>query len=97
MSETSALISELDQKVSGLLERVQQLHQENQAKETELATLKLKLQEKSEENEGLKKENESLKEEQDETSTMVKDQEALKGKIGEMVKEIDRCISLLKV
>jgi sugar-specific transcriptional regulator TrmB len=97
MSETKTLLAELDQKVSGLLENIQRLHDENQAKEARIESLKSELEEKANENEGLKKENELLKKDQLESTEVVKDQEALKEKIGEMVKEIDRCISLLKV
>lgn len=97
MSDTKVLISELDQKVGGLLTRVQQLHQDNLSKTAKIETLEVELQAKSSEVEDFKKENESLKATQSANTEVVKDQEELKGKIGEMVKEIDRCISLLKV
>ena len=97
MSETKTLISELDQKVSGLLERVQHLHQENLSNKWKIETLEADLQVKANECDHLKNENELLKQQESTNSEVVKDQEELKGKIGEMVKEIDRCISLLKV
>lgn len=92
MSESKELLAELDGKVTGLLDQFKRLNDLSIKQTQEINDLKLRLQVKDTALEQLKAENEVLKQ-----AAPTEDQEALKFKIGEMVKEIDRCISLLKV
>jgi chromosome segregation ATPase len=92
MSETKKLLEELDGKVSGLLAKVSETNANSLKLTQEIANLKRELANKENALELIKKENEALKIERPKVN-----QDDLKNKIGEMVKEIDRCISLLKV
>lgn len=92
MSETKGLLEELDGKVSKLLSNLKELDARSTKQNQEINDLKNELTEKNEALELLKSENEALKKE-----IPTENQDELKFKIGEMVKEIDRCISLLKV
>jgi len=92
MSETKGLLEKLDGKVSELLSNLERLKSFSDEQSLNITALKTALHEKDEAIEILKKENEALKKE-----IPTENQEDLKFKIGEMVKEIDRCISLLKV
>ncbi len=92
MSETKGLLGELDGKVSKLLSNLKELNDVSNKKSQEIVDLKNELKKKSDSFDLLEKENEALKKE-----VPNENQEELKVKIGEMVKEIDRCISLLKV
>jgi len=92
MSESNELLAELDGKVTELLSKFNRLSEKSNEQATEIEGLKVSLQEKDAALALVKSENEALK-----LSAPKEDQEALKFKIGEMVKEIDRCISLLKV
>jgi len=92
MSESKELLAELDGKVTGLLAQFKRLNELSIEQTQEISELKLRLQAKDTALDQLKAENEVLKQ-----AAPAEDQEELKFKIGEMVKEIDRCISLLKV
>lgn len=92
MSESNELLAELDGKVTELLSKFNRLNEKSNEQAREIGVLTAQLQEKNAALELVKSENEALK-----LSAPKEDQEALKFKIGEMVKEIDRCISLLKV
>jgi hypothetical protein len=92
MSETKKLLEELDGKVTGLLSNLSESKANSLKLNQEIANLKSELTKKSEAFDLLTKENEALRNERPKEN-----QEDLKVKIGEMVKEIDRCISLLKV
>ncbi|MDG1913592.1 MAG: hypothetical protein P8I55_03275 [Crocinitomix sp.] len=92
MSETKKLLEELDGKVMGLLSNLSESKLDSLKRNQEIADLKNELAKKKEAFDLLAKENEALKVERPKEN-----QDDLKIKIGEMVKEIDRCISLLKV
>jgi len=92
MAESKELLEELDGKVTDLLSKFKRLSELSIEQNQEIIDLKLRLQAKETTLDQLKAENEVLKQ-----AAPKEDQEALKFKIGEMVKEIDRCISLLKV
>ncbi|NOQ71266.1 MAG: hypothetical protein GQ574_04660 [Crocinitomix sp.] len=92
MSETKKLLEELDGKVTGLLSNLRESKANSLKLNQEIEALKNELTKKNEALELLTKQNETLKNEQP-----GENQADLKNKIGEMVKEIDRCISLLKV
>jgi len=92
MSETKKLLEELDGKVMGLLSNLSESKLDSLKRNQEIADLKNELAKKKEAFDLLAKENEAVKVERPKEN-----QDDLKIKIGEMVKEIDRCISLLKV
>ena len=92
MSETKKLLEELDGKVTGLLSNLKESKANSLKLNQEIEALKNELTKKNEAVELLTKQNETLKNEQPKEN-----QDDLKIKIGKMVKEIDRCISLLKV
>tara|TARA_B110000046_G_C13005276_1_gene404131 strand:- start:824 stop:1102 length:279 start_codon:yes stop_codon:yes gene_type:complete len=92
MSETKKLLKELDGKVTGLLSNLSESKSDSLKRNQEIADLKKELTKKKEAFDLLAKENEAVKVERPKEN-----QDDLKIKIGEMVKEIDRCISLLKV
>ncbi len=92
MSETKELLEKLDLKVSHLLSKLKETNEELNTKNQEIEHLKSQLIAKNDVVTRLEKENVELK-----STEPSENQEELKFKIGEMVKEIDRCISLLKV
>lgn len=92
MSETKELLAELDGKVSNMLSKLKEVQTLSEQKTQEIERLKQELQLKDQSFELVKQENDELKK-----ALPAEEQEELKFKIGEMVKEIDRCISLLKV
>ncbi|MCC7454816.1 MAG: hypothetical protein IT222_11655 [Crocinitomix sp.] len=92
MSETKALLEVLDAKVTDLLSNLNELNNKVIEQGEEISALKGQLSQKNDENALLNTEIELLKQ-----AAPKENQEDLKFKIGEMVKEIDRCISLLKV
>lgn len=92
MLASKELLAELDGKVTGLLTQFKRLNELSIEQAQEINDLKLRLQAKNTTIDQLKAENEVLKQ-----AAPMENQEELKFKIGEMVKEIDRCISLLKV
>lgn len=101
MSTTKDLLEKLDGKVSNLLAELKEAKEQFAKKNQEIESLKTKLQEGGAAFDKLSIENKTLKKalaESVETKVENTDnQEELKFKISEMVKEIDRCISLLKV
>ncbi|WP_070137813.1 hypothetical protein [Crocinitomix algicola] len=92
MSETKELLEELDGRIVRMLSEVKVLKANLNEKERVIGTLEAKIAEQQQSINGLEQERDELLE-----RTSGENQEALKFKIGEMVKEIDRCISLLKV
>lgn len=92
MSESKELLVLLDGKVTEMLSKFKSLNELSIKQAQEIADLKTSLQTKNTEIDSLKGEVEVLKQ-----AVPNENQEELKFKIGEMVKEIDRCISLLKV
>lgn len=94
MSDTKQLINSLDEKVTLLVSKLKQGVADLDAKRTEIEELKLDLTNQSAELDKLKIENESLKTSSVETSN---ENEDIKLKIDGLVKEIDKCISLIKV
>jgi uncharacterized small protein (DUF1192 family) len=92
MSETKKLLEVLDGKVTGLLSSLKASRTDSVKLNQEIENLKSELAKKNEAFDLLTKENVALKNERPQEN-----QGELKNKIGEMVKEIDRCISLLKV
>jgi len=92
MSESKKLLEELDGKVTWLLSSLKESKASSLKLNQEITALKSELAKKSEAFDLLTKEKEALENERPKNN-----QDELKTKIGEMVKEIDRCISLLKV
>lgn len=92
MSSTKELLEELDGKVSKLLLNLSELSEASKEKDQVINSLQAKLHEKDQTIASIEKEREDLMK-----SAAGNNQQELKVKIGEMVKEIDRCISLLKV
>jgi len=95
MSDTKQLINSLDQKVDQLLAKLKQEGENTLKKDEEISGLKSKISEQSEALEKLKFELESKR--IVETSSDSADTGAAKQKIDELVNEIDKCISLIKV
>jgi len=98
MSETKQLVADLDKKVDQLLSNLQDAKTSVVGKDQELTELKKQLTEKDQliqQLEGQKKELESNPPVQ--TVESENNSEEIKVRINELVKEIDNCISLLKV
>ena len=95
MSDTKQLINSLDQKVDQLLAKLKQEGEATLKKDEEIRGLKSKISEQSEALEQLKIELESKN--KIEVSSDAEDTGAAKQKIDELVNEIDKCISLIKV
>lgn len=94
MSDTKQLIHTLDQKVEQLLLNIKEQKSALAAKTDEVNALNDKLTASESEIKKLQSENEALKNTPVESSN---DSEDMKVRINELVKEIDDCISLLKV
>lgn len=92
MSETKELLAQLDNRVSKLLSDLKVQMALSNEKSAEIESLKNELEKKEATIVRLEKEQEALKE-----VKLAENQQEIKSKIGEMVREIDRCISLLKV
>ncbi len=92
MSGTKELLAELDNRVSKVLSELRVQKTLSDEKSLEIESLKNESQVKNDTIARLQKEHEALK-----LVKPAEDQQELKSKIGEMVREIDRCISLLKV
>lgn len=92
MSKTQELLGLLEDKVTNLLVEFNELKVSVNEKTREIERLRDQLSSRDEALEQLTVENEKLK-----SSNSSKENEDIKLKIGEMVKEIDKCISLLKV
>jgi uncharacterized coiled-coil DUF342 family protein len=94
MSDTKKLIEELDNKVDLLLNKIGERQTNLDSNKQELDELSKKLSDNETEIKKLMAENETLKSVPGDSS---QDSENMKVKISELVKEIDNCISLLKV
>lgn len=94
MSETKKLIASLDQKVEQLLSNIKEQQATLDKKQGEVDELNKKASDNELKVQELKAKNDSLKSNPAESN---EDSEEMKVKISELVKEIDNCISLLKV
>lgn len=94
MSETKKLIASLDQKVEQLLSNISKQQATLEKKQSEVDELNKKVSDNELMVQELKAKNDSLK---SNPATSNGDSEDMKVKISELVKEIDNCISLLKV
>ncbi|MCB9224305.1 MAG: hypothetical protein R2780_08935 [Crocinitomicaceae bacterium] len=94
MSDTKKLIASLDEKVELLLNKIKEEQAFLATKKQELEELKKDLTAKESQIVQLKAENESLKNAPVQNND---DSEEMKARISELVREIDNCISLLKV
>lgn len=94
MSETKKLIAELDEKVEQLLSKVKKQQVVLEQKLQEVEELNAKLTQNESRIKALTSENEVLKSAPLENK---EDSDEMKARISELVKEIDNCISLLKV
>lgn len=100
MSTTKDLISQLDLKVDTLLSELDMAKEKRNALGQELATLNQQLTAKDEELVELKSEIDRVKKEKEEILNAQPrnvETDRIKFRITELVKEIDNCISLLKV
>ena len=95
MSDTKQLINSLDQKVDQLVSKLKQESQSSGKKDDEISSLKNKLSEQSSELDKLKSEIESMG--KVEAVSNQADSSVAKQRIDELVNEIDKCISLIKV
>ena len=94
MSDTKNLIASLDEKVELLLKKIKEEQAVLADKKKEVDELTKKLSDTENQITKLRAENEELK------NTPVQsndDSEDMKARIGELVREIDKCISLIKV
>lgn len=94
MSDTKNLIASLDEKVELLLKKIKEEQAVLADKKKEVDELTKKLSDTENQITKLRAENEELK------NTPVQsndDSENMKARIGELVREIDKCISLIKV
>ncbi|MBI3135908.1 MAG: hypothetical protein HYZ14_14615 [Bacteroidetes bacterium] len=95
MSETKDLIEQLNLRVDKLISRIAESNQLAEKKQSEILLLTEQLRQKDQVISGLQAE---LAEAMQPKETPVAlENEQLKGRINEMVREIDECISLLKV
>ena len=92
MSQTKQLLDDLNKKVDSLFSKLKNVEEASLLKSKEIEGLKAELESKNESFDKLK-----AKLDQQESVQPAAPKEDLKFKIDEMVKEIDRCISLLKV
>lgn len=95
MSETKQLIEQLNGRVDQLINRIAASNQLAEQKELQIGSLKSQIQEKDMIIADLQRELTEAKEQQSVASSQ--ENEELKSRINEMVREIDECISLLKV
>jgi len=95
MSETKELIEQLNVRVDKLLTRITESNQLAEKKDKEILSLNAQLIEKDRLLKEQQAENESVKAQAQSTTGI--ENEQLKTRINEMVREIDECISLLKV
>ncbi|MFT4601508.1 MAG: chromosome segregation ATPase [Arenicella sp.] len=94
MSDTKTLITSLDQKVDTLVSKLEQEKSAMAKKQEEINELNQRISAHQAEVSQLKGENEDLKNKPQESTDNSED---LKVKIDGLVREIDKCISLLKV
>jgi hypothetical protein len=95
MAETKELIEQLNERVDKLLTRIAESNRLAEKKDQQIASLTAQLNEKEQVIAGLKAENEAVRAEVQAAGRV--ENEQLKTRINEMVREIDECISLLKV
>jgi len=95
MSETKDLIEQLNLRVDKLISRIAESNQLAEKKQSEILLLTEQLRQKDQQIATLKTELAVAQQEKENAVTLENDQ--LKGRINEMVREIDECISLLKV
>jgi regulator of replication initiation timing len=100
MSETKKLISALDVKVGLLLEKMKKTSAALQTKTAEAESLKKQMLQLEEQVASLRSENQELRSMPATTAVaepVAENSEETKARISELVKEIDTCISMLKV
>lgn len=95
MSETKDLIEQLNLRVDKLISRIAESNQLAERKQSEILLLTEQLRQKDQVIAGLQNELAAAQLAKENTVTL--ENEQLKGRINEMVREIDECISLLKV
>ncbi|MBK7128333.1 MAG: hypothetical protein IPM74_12115 [Crocinitomicaceae bacterium] len=95
MSDTKELIEQLNVRVDKLIQRIAESNALSAKKDAEIVSLTEQLRQKDQAVADLSAELTSLKDERNNTVKLENDQ--LKVRINEMVREIDECISLLKV
>lgn len=95
MSETKQLIEQLNGRVDKLINRIAESNQQAEKRQAEIVLLTEQLRQKDETIATLQAELTAVKNSQMASSNLENDE--LKGRINEMVREIDECISLLKV
>lgn len=95
MSETKDLIEQLNSRVDKLINRIAESNQLAEKQEQQILALTGELRQKETAIANLQAELNLAKEAKDTAVTAENDQ--LKSRINEMVREIDECISLLKV
>ena len=95
MAETKELIEQLNARVDLLLTRITESNQLTANKDREILSLTAQLNEKDQVIAELQAENEAIKAESLAADRV--ENEQLKSRINDMVREIDECISLLKV
>ncbi len=95
MSETKQLIEQLNGRVDKLINRIAESNQQTEKKQAEIVSLTEQLRQKDQAIAALQEELVTVKQSQLAASSVENDE--LKGRINEMVREIDECISLLKV
>lgn len=95
MSETKQLIEQLNGRVDKLINRISESNQQAEKKQAEIVSLTEQLRQKDQAISALQAEIAELRQAQLAASSVETDE--LKGRINEMVREIDECISLLNV
>lgn len=95
MSDTKQLITQLNGRVDQLINRIAESNQLTEQKNAQIAMLNNQVLEKDAIIAKLQNEISAMKEEKAQASNQ--ENEELKSRINEMVREIDECISLLKV
>ncbi|MBK9590698.1 MAG: hypothetical protein IPO32_04040 [Crocinitomicaceae bacterium] len=95
MSETKQLIEQLNGRVDKLISRIAESNQQAEKKQAEIVSLTEQIRQKDLTIAALQEELTTVKQAQLAASSTENDE--LKGRINEMVREIDECISLLNV
>lgn len=95
MSETKQLIEQLNGRVDKLISRIAESNQQTEKKQAEIVSLTEQLRQKDQVIAALQAELVEVKQSQLAATSIENDE--LKGRINEMVREIDECISLLNV
>lgn len=95
MSDTKQLIEQLNSRVDQLIQRIAESNQVAERKQSEILNLTEQLRQRDQRIASLQAELETVNHSKEEAVNL--ENEQLKGRINEMVREIDECISLLKV